>query len=108
MLAEPGRWQPAPVCGGSSGHNLDRFCGKRIEKPFLDLREHIVELNSFYDERGLLGLAFHPDFATNGHFYVSYSGPFKMALSPDEWDHTTYISEFSVSANDPNSGRPGL
>ena len=79
---------------------------KRIEKPFLDLQAHIVELNSFYDERGLLGLAFHPDFATNGHFYVSYSGTLQAGLSPNEWDHTTYISEFTVSANDPNQANP--
>src|SRR5215208_84387 len=29
--------------------------GKRIEKPFLDLRGQVLELNSFYDERGLVG-----------------------------------------------------
>ncbi len=80
--------------------------GKRIEKPFLDLRERVVKLNSFYDERGLLGLAFHPEFATNGHFYVSYSAPLRAGLSKDEWDHTTYISEFTVSANDPNFADP--
>ena len=80
--------------------------GKRIEKPFLDLRAQIVELNSFYDERGLLGLAFHPDFATNGHLYVSYSGTLQHGLSPNEWDHTTYISEFTVSANDSNLADP--
>ena len=76
--------------------------GKRIEIPFLDLRDRIVELNAFYDERGLLGLAFHPDFGTNGRFYVSYSAPPRQGLSPNEWDHTTYISEFIVSAEDPN------
>ena len=76
--------------------------GERIERPFLDLRDRIVELNSFYDERGLLGLAFHPDFTTNGLFYVSYSAPLREGLSPNEWDHTTYISEFAVSADDPN------
>ncbi|MGZ9165119.1 MAG: PQQ-dependent sugar dehydrogenase [Anaerolineales bacterium] len=80
--------------------------GERIAKPFLDLRSQIVELNSFYDERGLLGLAFHPDFATNGHFYVSYSGTLRDGLSTDEWDHTTYISEFTVSTNDPNQANP--
>jgi glucose/arabinose dehydrogenase len=80
--------------------------GKRIEKPFLDLRARIVELNSFYDERGLLGLAFHPNFATNGRFYVSYSGTLQSGLSPAEWDHTTYISEFSVSANDTTQANP--
>ena len=53
--------------------------GKRLEEPFLDLRERVLELNSFYDERGLLGLAFHPDFATNGRFYVYYSGQLPAA-----------------------------
>src|SRR6185295_664472 len=27
------------------------------------------------DERGLLGLAFHPDFANNGYFFVNYTEP---------------------------------
>jgi glucose/arabinose dehydrogenase len=80
--------------------------GRRLETPFLDLRERVVKLNSFYDERGLLGLAFHPDFAKNGRFYVSYSAPLRVGLSPDEWDHTTYISEFTVSAEDPNLADP--
>jgi glucose/arabinose dehydrogenase len=80
--------------------------GKRIEKPFLDIHEQIVELNSFYDERGLLGLAFHPDFASNGRFYVSYSGHLQDNLLPSEWDHTTYISEFTVSTDDPNQADP--
>jgi glucose/arabinose dehydrogenase len=80
--------------------------GDRIQEPFLDLREHVVELNSFYDERGLLGLAFHPDFAANGRFYVSYSAPLRAGISLDEWDHTTYISEFSVSKGNPNQADP--
>jgi glucose/arabinose dehydrogenase len=75
---------------------------KRLEKPFLDIRERLLKLNDFYDERGLLGLALHPDFAANGRFYVSYSAPLRVGLSPSEWDHTTYISEFRVSAEDPN------
>jgi glucose/arabinose dehydrogenase len=76
--------------------------GERLEKPFLDLRDRVVKLNDFYDERGLLGLALPPDFAANGRFYVSYSAPLRAALLPGEWDHTTYISEFTVSAEDPN------
>lgn len=80
--------------------------GQRIVKPFLDLRNRIVKLNSFYDERGLLGLALHPDFASNGRFYVSYSAPLRADVSPDEWDHTTYISEFTISINDPNLADP--
>ena len=80
--------------------------GERIETPFLDLRDRIVELNSFYDERGLLGFALHPEFATNGRFYVSYSAPLRAGLSPDVWDHTTYISEFIVSDEDSNVADP--
>jgi glucose/arabinose dehydrogenase len=80
--------------------------GKRIEKPFLDLRDRIVELNAFYDERGLLGLAFHPDFPTNGRFYISYSAPLQASLSSSAWDHTTYISEFTGSVEDPNQADP--
>jgi len=79
---------------------------RRLETPFLDLRLRVVELNSFYDERGLLGLAFHPDYVTNGHFYVSYSASLRAGLSPTEWDHTTYISEFTVSKDNPNLADP--
>ena len=75
--------------------------GKRIDIPFLNIRDRIVELNAFYDERGLLGLAFHPDFASNGRFYISYSAPLPNGTSATEWDHTTYISEFTVSADNP-------
>jgi glucose/arabinose dehydrogenase len=65
-----------------------------------------VELNDFYDERGLLGLALHPNFAVNDKFYVSYSAPLRNRLSPDEWDHTTYISEFTVSVHGSNQADP--
>ncbi|MDF1597148.1 MAG: PQQ-dependent sugar dehydrogenase [Acidimicrobiia bacterium] len=43
--------------------------GVKPAEPFLDLRS-IVESGG---EQGLLGLAFHPDFATNGYFYVDYT-----------------------------------
>src|SRR5437867_840910 len=38
--------------------------GTLLLQPFLDLRSEIVTLNPNYDERGLLGLAFHPNYAT--------------------------------------------
>lgn len=42
---------------------------------FLDIRPQVLKLGSFggYDERGLLGLAFHPNFNQNGLFYLHYS-----------------------------------
>ncbi|MGE5614509.1 MAG: glucose dehydrogenase [Bacillota bacterium] len=45
-------------------------------RTFLDIRPRIIKLgvsNGGYDERGLLGLAFHPQFYYNGLFYLHYS-----------------------------------
>jgi glucose/arabinose dehydrogenase/plastocyanin len=77
--------------------------GERQETPFLDLRDRIVELTPDFDERGTLGLAFHPQFASNGRFYVFYTAPLREG-APAEWNNTATISEFTVSADDPNSG----
>lgn len=49
-------------------------------------------VNSSGWEEGLLGLAFHPNYAENGYFYVNYT-----ASSP----RRTVISRFSVSEDDP-------
>jgi glucose/arabinose dehydrogenase len=43
--------------------------GAIVAKPFLDIRD----LVSKGGERGLLGLAFHPDYAMNGQFFVDYT-----------------------------------
>ncbi len=43
--------------------------GGLLAEPFLDLSSRV----SCCGERGLLGLAFHPDYAANGLFYVSYT-----------------------------------
>ena len=60
--------------------------------PFLDI-ESIVNAGG---ERGLLGLAFHPEYQTNGRFFVHYSNN-----SGD-----TQISEFSVSSSNPDIANP--
>lgn len=74
--------------------------GRLLDAPFLDLRDRIVELEQQYDERGLLGLAFHPDYARNGRFFVHYSGRL-LAGAPAGYDHATRISEFRVSPENP-------
>lgn len=43
--------------------------GSLLSTPFLDIRSQV----SKGGEQGLLGLAFHPDYRTNGRFFVSYT-----------------------------------
>lgn len=76
-----------------------------LPEPFLDLQDHLVELRTGYDERGLLGLAFHPDFEKNGRFFVYYTAPLRDT-APADWDHTNHISEFSISEDDSNLANP--
>ncbi|MBI4303367.1 MAG: PQQ-dependent sugar dehydrogenase [Chloroflexi bacterium] len=75
--------------------------GSVLNEPFLDLRPKMVTLNEAFDERGLLGLAFHPSFRQNNRFFVYYSAPLR-AGGPAGWDHTSHISEFRVSLSNPN------
>ena len=72
-----------------------------LEEPFLNLKNKIVELKDAHEERGLLGLAFHPNYSENGRFFVYYSAPLS-GDGPENWDHTSHISEFRVSPDNPN------
>lgn len=74
--------------------------GEMQEEPFLDLKDKIVPLKEHYDERGLLGLVFHPDYASNGRFFVYYSAPLRPE-APDDFNHTSHIAEFKVMAGNP-------
>jgi hypothetical protein len=67
--------------------------GALLGTPFLDI-DPIV--NSSGNEQGLLGLAFHPDYANTGFFYVDYI----------DAGGNTVVSRFSVSAADPNVADP--
>jgi len=68
-------------------------------RTFLDIRPRIVKLGASgggYDERGLLGLAFHPEFYYNGLFYLHYSvagtqgpGALSKSFSSDPCDPKT-------------------
>ena len=64
--------------------------------PFLDIQNIVLTPGGNYDERGLLGLAFHPDYINNGYFYVNYIDNFG----------NTQISRFSVSTSDPSIADP--
>lgn len=77
--------------------------GEVLTEPFLDLRSRMVTLKPRYDERGLLGFAFHPSFKENGRFFVYYSAPLRAG---GNGNHTSHISEFKVSAGNPDKADP--
>lgn len=58
-------------------------------QPFLDVSS-LVSRDA--NERGLLGLAFHPDHAQNGYFFINYT----------DVNGDTVVARYSVSADDPN------
>jgi uncharacterized repeat protein (TIGR03806 family) len=68
--------------------------GPLVDRTFLDLRDRV---NAGPSEGGLLSLAFHPQYAANGRFFVFYTHS----------DFYTRVSEFRVSADDPESADPG-
>lgn len=78
--------------------------GNKLATPFLDISSQMVALNPGFDERGLLGLAFHPDFTTNQRFFVYYSAP-PNAGGPaggGTWNNLGRISEFTTLPAMPN------
>lgn len=74
---------------------------------FLDVRDRLVALGvggpGTFDERGLLGLAFHPDYATNGLVYTYTSEPaveapdFSTMPPGTDPNHQSVIAEWQVS-----------
>jgi len=61
---------------------------------FLDIRGKVRSSGS---EQGLLGLAFHPDFAGNGKFYVNYTNR----------NGDTVIEEYTADPDNPDSAAAG-
>ncbi|KXK06362.1 MAG: glucose/sorbosone dehydrogenase [Chlorobi bacterium OLB4] len=64
-----------------------------VRDTFLNISDRVEQSGS---ETGLLGLAFHPDFANNGYFYVNYTTNSGGRLSR--------ISRFNLEAGNPNKG----
>lgn len=79
--------------------------GRLLDEPFLDVSDRMVTLMPDFDERGLLGLAFHPRFADNGRFFIFYTAP-KDDDDPEEFNAESHVSEFTVSPNDPDRADP--
>jgi len=101
------------------------YIGNGEIRTFLDIRPRILKLGASgggYDERGLLGLAFHPEFYYNGLFYLHYSvagtqgpGALSESFKPNpcdpktlnlrwmnretKYDHIDTIEEWILQAN---------
>lgn len=72
---------------------LDLTSESLLPAPFLDLPDGNLSTNS---ERGLLGLVFHPDYETNGFFFVNFT----------DAAGDTVVRRYQVSAGDPNLADP--
>ena len=69
--------------------------GTTTPADFINLSSKVVQPVSTGDERGLLGMTFHPQYATNGKFYVDYTRV---------GDGTTVVAEYKVNPSNPNQG----
>lgn len=75
-------------------HIIDAKTGARREKPFLDIASQVSRKGN---EEGLLGLAFAPDFAKSGRFYLNFV----------DKDHHTRIVRLTSAGPDFSSADPG-
>lgn len=66
-------------------------------KTFLDIEDK-VDYQDRENEEGLLGLAFHPKYKENGELFLYYTSKVPA--------HTSHVSRFKVSKNDPNKADP--
>lgn len=67
---------------------------------FVDTLLRITGINTG-GEQGLLSMAFHPDFRTNGHFYVYYTAPAGTN------SNILKLDRYTISSTNPNRANPG-
>lgn len=70
-----------------------RADGAVVGTPFLDITSKV---NSNANERGLLGLAFHPSYSSNGYFFVTYTNSAGSLV----------VSRYTKTANNPDLADP--
>jgi glucose/arabinose dehydrogenase len=98
----------APVFVTNAGDGTDRLfvieqpgririirSGELLTTPFLDISANV----EFGGEKGLLGLAFHPDFKTNRRFFVDYT-------TRESGQLKTVVAEYLASNLDPDRAEP--
>lgn len=74
--------------------------GSRLEQPFLDMSGEVLTTPWLGDERGFLGMAFHPKYRDNGRFFIYYSIQVNSILEK------VRVSEMKVSVHDMNMADP--
>ncbi|MGM0557199.1 MAG: PQQ-dependent sugar dehydrogenase [Myxococcota bacterium] len=67
--------------------------GKVRDEPFMDIRDRV---GTGHNERGLLGLAFHPDYQENGRFFIYYT--------PED-QHKNVAAEWKIEDGEPREVR---
>ncbi|HEY1557140.1 MAG TPA: PQQ-dependent sugar dehydrogenase [Kofleriaceae bacterium] len=75
-----------------------------LDTPFLDISNQ--QDFAAGGEQGLLGLAFHPQFPTNGYFYVWYTNGPCPGGPPAQAPCADVLERFTVSSTDPNQADP--
>ncbi|MFT4546193.1 MAG: glucose/arabinose dehydrogenase/mono/diheme cytochrome c family protein [Verrucomicrobiales bacterium] len=80
---------------------VDLAANPPVSSVFLDIRGKVI---SNYIECGLLGLAFHPDYANNGQFFV-FRTSYESSAAAQDFLHDV-ISRYTVSATDPDVADP--
>ncbi|XP_066574515.1 hedgehog-interacting protein [Amia ocellicauda] len=81
-------------------HNMEL-----VKEPFLNIHKLVQSGIKGGDERGLLSLAFHPNYKKNGKLYVSYTtNQERWAIGPH--DHILRVVEYTVSRKNPNQVDP--
>lgn len=87
--------------------------GMLLPAPFLDLSSKLVPERTNFDERGLLGLAFHPQYGQTGQlghgkFYVFYSAvsPNAPGTTTNPVDCRSVVAEYHVSSTNPDQADP--
>ena len=68
--------------------------GNRRDRPLVDVRDRMVPLSG-YEERGLLGIALHPDYPSDPRLFVRYSAPVRDG-TPDAYSHTFVLAAFEI------------
>jgi glucose/arabinose dehydrogenase len=72
--------------------------GLLLDQPFLNIADLLPDevFRGGYTERGLLGLAFHPQYRENGHVFISYT----------RRDQQNIVARYQVSSTNPNQIDP--